>query len=282
MTHNELKLLSARLYQANRQDVPSILAEFSAGASGDWRKYGLRLANFADADYQGKLPYQVIVKGNSKLPFYAFSALPLVSCPGAGACAKWCYSLKAWRTPGAYYRQLQNTLLLRHAPERVAEAFQSIPQGATFRLYVDGDFDTSATMGFWFALLFSRSDIKAYGYSKSWGLFMSHHKADSPFPSNYTLNLSSGGNMDTFLPLMKALPCVRGEFVAVPIKLDKKLPNAIKYSSAEYKTKTRAAAKAQGMDKVFLCPGNCGTCTKFGHACGSARFANIPIVIGIH
>src|SRR5262249_38268511 len=43
----------------------------------------------------------VFSKGNAKLPFWAFSALPIVTCPGAGECARWCYSLTSWRTPGA-------------------------------------------------------------------------------------------------------------------------------------------------------------------------------------
>ena len=35
--------------------------------------------------------------GNGKLPFYCFSSLPGVTCPGAGSCLDWCYSFKAWR-----------------------------------------------------------------------------------------------------------------------------------------------------------------------------------------
>jgi len=49
-------------------------------------------------------------KGNKKLPFFAYSELPMATCPGAGACSNWCYSFKAWRYPAAFGRQFLNTL----------------------------------------------------------------------------------------------------------------------------------------------------------------------------
>lgn len=60
--------------------------------------------------------------GNSKLPFIAYSELPMATCPGAGACGVqmkdaqtgavvgWCYSFKAWRYPDAFARQFLNSL----------------------------------------------------------------------------------------------------------------------------------------------------------------------------
>lgn len=62
------------------------------------------------------------VSGNSKLPYIAYSELPMSTCPGAGACGVykkdassgsivgWCYSFKAWRYPDAFKRQFLNTL----------------------------------------------------------------------------------------------------------------------------------------------------------------------------
>jgi len=65
-------------------------------------------------------------KGNQKLPFAAFSTLPMSTCPGAGTCSVsvdtsagkfsspsgtgYCYSVKAWRYPDAWARQFRNTL----------------------------------------------------------------------------------------------------------------------------------------------------------------------------
>lgn len=61
--------------------------------------------------------------GNQKLPFVAYSELPMATCPGAGSCgvykkdsrsgapaSGWCYSFKAWRYPAAFTRQFLNTL----------------------------------------------------------------------------------------------------------------------------------------------------------------------------
>ena len=66
----------------------------------NWLKYG------------GKLPQAVFTIGNKKLPCLSFSTLPGVTCSGAGVCLDYCYSFKAWRQPGAFFRQVQNTLLM--------------------------------------------------------------------------------------------------------------------------------------------------------------------------
>lgn len=63
----------------------------------------------------------IAAKGNNKLPFAAYSELPMATCPGAGACGVYnltndgrlggyCYSFKAWRYPQAFARQFLNTL----------------------------------------------------------------------------------------------------------------------------------------------------------------------------
>lgn len=260
-------------------DIVDALHQFPRHYGADWSAMAHRMARYIGFGFQGRTPYTVFVKGNSKLPFHAFSALPVVACPGAGECVTWCYSLRAWRTPGAFFRQLQNTILLRFAPSIIKAAFSTLPADCTLRLYVDGDFDSSSTLSMWMDLLRQRQDIKAYGYSKSWELLLDY---TGLWPSNYRLNVSSGSKYsDIVKRQVLALPITRGEFVAVPIDIPK-MSNNIKYSSTTYKTATRASAKAQGIDRAFLCPGQCGTCTKSTHACGSELFTDIPIVIGIH
>ena len=118
--------------------------------------------------------------------------MPIYTCPGAGPCVAFCYSLKAWQYPAALARQLQNTLLVKFAPEVIEAAFMALPQGTTFRLYVDGDFDSSTTVDFWFRVIAQRPDVNVYGYSKSWDLLNGR-----TFPANYWLNLSSGGKHQT-------------------------------------------------------------------------------------
>ncbi|MFZ9873610.1 MAG: GP88 family protein [Steroidobacteraceae bacterium] len=280
---------------------------------GTWKYF---LCRFASSISAGQLPHEIFAEeGNVKLPFVAFSTLPIVTCPGAGSCAgiaerggapdlsrAFCYSLRAWRYPAAFLRQAQNTLLLRFNRRAIIEAFKALPQGITFRLYVDGDFDSEGTALFWFNLLKQRPDIACYGYSKSWNIVES---LAQHVPANYALNLSSGGIDDddaAFRDRLRALPFVRGDFLALPIE-GKFAKGFARYNDPEYHRAVRAAAAAAGLGRVFSCPGTCGTCTGAGHACGAVReipatasrtdpgacgeasrnwIMPIPVVIGIH
>jgi hypothetical protein len=257
---------------------------------GTWKYFFLRFAAAIDA---GRLPHEIFaMTGNVKLPFVAFSTLPIVTCPGAGDCKGYCYSLRAWRYPAAFLRQCMNTLLLRFNRRAIVEAFKGLPAGITFRLYVDGDFDNGSTLLFWMNLLSQRQDIACYGYSKSWELFLAH---PLPFPANYVLNISSGSRYDADAGMrqrMLELPITRGEFIAV--KLSRKHPKGFKkYDDADYHRDVRDSAAAEGHGKVFSCRGVCGACTSKGHACGvilptlppmTARkfLMPLPIAIGIH
>jgi hypothetical protein len=83
-------------------------------------------------------------KGNQKLPFVAYSTLPMASCPGAGSCAVgltddgakkgYCYSFTAWRYPDSFARQFRNCLA-----EFADREFAIIAGGAGDSLPTDGE-----------------------------------------------------------------------------------------------------------------------------------------------
>lgn len=244
---------------------------------GTWGYFANKLIPFLQ-DRSVKAPHTIFAKGNGKLPFYAFSNLPIVNCPGAGECTKWCYSLKAWRYPAAFFRQVQNTILVREKNIQLYDAWASLPVNVDVRLYVDGDFESLDTMNFWFNRMNDRPDLKVYGYSKSWKLFVDFEDNGGVFPSNYVLNLSSGSryeNIGMIRARMEKMPITRGNFTAVNVEKDSS-PKTV-----------REVAKTLGMEKIFVCPGKCGDCIKAqgenAHACGSLdRMKDFNIVIPIH
>ena len=232
------------------------------------------------------VPFSIFASGgNSKLPFVSFSTIPGATCPGAGECLDFCYSFKAWRYPAAFFRQLQNFHLMnsKNGREIIAKEFKAIKlkRGKAFlnlRLYVDGDFKNLNELTFWMNLLFLRPEIKAYGYSKSWKEFLIYDHLKLTFPKNYKLNLSSGSIHDnTVKKKMNALPCTRGEFIAVQI--DKRYDAPIGARTRRY---NKAVKDSLGDKRAFICPGLCGSCTPSGHACGSDRFNNVKIAIATH
>jgi len=247
-----------------------------------WAYYAQSLADYIQRNYTGNAPFSVWnIDGNSKLPFASFSVLPIVTCPGASECISYCYSLKAWRYPASFFRQVQNTLLLAHNSDVIAQATYALKKDTTCRLYVDGDFDSLRTLTFWMLVLRERPDLKTYGYSKSWNLFLMYDRmwaGKIGWPKNYLLNLSNGSRYEHLRPKMERLQVVRGNFTA--LQVDKKL--AGKYGHSEYKKALRDTAKAHGLDKVFVCPGKCGTCTKVGHLCGMESATGVNVVIGVH
>jgi hypothetical protein len=218
--------------------------------------------------------------GNSKLPFVSFSTLPGVTCPGAGDCINFCYSYRAWRYPAAFARMVQNAYLMRFAPNVIADAFSLIaanrPNGFDFRLYVDGDFSSGGDVAFWMQLLHDTPNARAYGYSKSFAALLGYNVIGT-WPTNYQLNISGGHNASkAMIDYVKALPITRGEFVAVSI--------GKKVKSTDHGTiATNAALRAAFPDqKIFPCPGTCGTCTGKGHACGMPQMKNRVIAIAMH
>ena len=222
----------------------------------------------------GELPFSVFTVGNMKLPFLNFSTLPAVTCGGAGSCLNWCYSFKAWRYPSAFLRQCQNTLLMFdfNIIETELNKVLQRPKFSKlnkidFRLYVDGDFNTIQDLKNWMELMRKNPKLNSYGYSKSLNHFFMLHENGYKFPSNYVLNLSTGGIYDSLFQFLEPLPFVRGVFKAVDLK-----GGTFKGYRKQNKNK-----------KIFVCPLKCGECTSIGHACGNLDvFKNYEIVIAKH
>ena len=259
---------------------------------GTWAESYNRLFNwFYGFAYKG---LEVFASdGNNKLPFHAFSALPMITCPGLGDCLAFCYSFKAFRYPGAFMRQLVNTCRLMSVKGRqeITKAFMSIPENETVRLYVDGDISTLSVLEYWFDLAKARQDLRIYGYSKSWEIFLDYQATGQDFPTNYILNLSGGSKYESPIfanirQSIQQLPIVRGEFIAVTTDIHmpkgntskeiRKSDNWLKYQQA-----VMDAARDLGYGKTYVCPGRCGDCSAKTHACGNPAL-NIPIAIAVH
>lgn len=246
-------------------------------ATKGWQRAMTKFSSVIEDD---AVPFSILAEGNSKLPFYAFSTLPGVTCPGAGECLAFCYSFRAWRYPSAFFRQAQNAYLMRFNRKAIFDSLfdtaQKNPKGFDFRLYVDGDFANVSDIEFWMAALNALPQVKAYGYSKSFALLKAYVEAGGVVPSNYRLNISSGHNADAeTVGFVRQQAFTRGDFVAVSI--------GRKIKAADYGTKpVNDAIRAIFDSKVFPCPGKCGTCTNVGHACGSDVFKGKVIAIAVH
>lgn len=222
-----------------------------------WKKYSEWFNEFLDT---GIPKFTIFTKGNSKLPFYSFSTLPAINCPGAGECLTFCYSFKAWRYPAAYFRQLQNTILERYASDHILQSVLKLKHGSTIRLYVDGDINPH-NVEFWKDTFNNHApDLNVYGYSKSLALIVEHAEN---WPKNWLLNLSSGHNATPQIEReYSQLPFVRGSFRAIHAT-GKNAIERNKNAAKLYREKT-------GEKRVFACPSKCGNCMANGkHACGN-------------
>jgi hypothetical protein len=263
-------LIAARQYKRAAEAIDTAL-ESESGPSWQ-RSLGALSAFLRDPEHA---PFaSVLAQGNAKLPFLAFGTLPGDSCPGAGECIDWCYSFKAWRYPAAFARQAQNLVLIRENPAAVFAAFDKYRDRGeiTFRLYTDGDFDSVETVNKWWDFLSQNPWVIAYGYSKSFQQLLNA----KPAPANYRLNLSSGHNhTPATVRKISKLAMVRGHFIAVDM--------GRRVAHAEHNDRTHQAALRKAYGKpAFTCPGECGSCTPTGHACGSDRFAGVDIIIAAH
>lgn len=275
-----LQSLAIAVQSGSRSDIDNALTALAANPAFQTIGWQSQFAKLSNVFATGEASYSVFaLSGNEKLgkTIVAFSSLPGVTCPGAGDCLVFCYSFRAWRYPAAFARMVQNAFLMRFAKHTISSAFLSLPHGADFRLYVDGDFAHGGDVAFWMHTLSMRPDINAYGYSKSFAALLGYDATGAQWPKNYMLNLSSGHNATAaMVEYVRALPITRGEFIAVSIG------KKVKSSDHGTPETNRAIRAAMGATKIFPCPGACGKCTGKGHACGMQSLKGITIAIAIH
>jgi hypothetical protein len=272
--NNEIKFKITRYIQdGNLPELKTYLETLNfEGSANNYET--VKFIKFLDCYINNNLQdikFNVFKIGNSKLPFLNFSTLPIVTCEGSGSCENYCYSLKAWRYPSAFYLQARNTLLMDkfHIVENQFTKIINLPkfkklEKIDFRLYVDGDFKTLKDCLNWFNLMKDNLKVNFYGYSKSFGLL--GKLSNYSFPSNYKLNISNGSKYDNDIKLLKIiqdLPITRGKFTAVKVSKDVKQVGKF--------------LKETLQEKIFPCQGSCGSCSTIGHLCGS----DIPVTIAI-
>ena len=68
-------------------ELRDIERQGNVDARGTWEYFARRFRLWIESGLTGTVPFSIFAeKGNTKLPFYAFSSLPGFDCPGAGAC----------------------------------------------------------------------------------------------------------------------------------------------------------------------------------------------------
>ena len=271
-------------FAAGNMSAEDFLAYLESKAGSSYKPAAKKLRKFLAT---GVPQWSIFAEGNVKLSFLAFSTLPAITCAGAGDCLNWCYSFKSWRYINAFLRQWQATELLKTAEGRkyIANDLSRIaPKINTVRLYVDGDFDSLETMGFWFAQMRKHRNLSFYGYSKSLMTFLEYADSGASFPSNYLLNLSEGHKYgQQVVDAVRKLPVVRGAFNVVSLK-----DWAGQVYDANHVTTPAARAEISRRYRTLKgkasvsCPNRCDTCTPKGHACGSSRFTGVDVVAAIH
>jgi len=292
------RILSTKSWKKRLTICDEILATLPPGGPRTWFGNFTKFRNWVaaivkDADSISYVPFNIFIKkGNVILPFVTFSTLPAFTCPGAGECLKFCYSYTAWRYPGGFLRQLQNTLLLEtdKGKECIANTFLAMRVSRKtgkiiVRLYVDGDFDSVSTFTYWMQLLDLReTDCEAYGYSKSWCEILQGMAFLEFVPTNYVLNVSSGSlHNDTLRDDVLALPITRQVFDVVSIDTKGIAKGFARYDNPTYHSRARDAYFKETGNRAFSCPGDCGNCRPQAgiHACGDMQF-DIPIINGVH
>ena len=286
---NQNPILRNISMSAHALDLPTLISDIEELSRERSDKPGWVAACERSIDWLNDMnltpPHQIMSPDNTKLNFWNFSTLPgEKNCPGAGQCLEICFSFKAQRYPDAFFRQVLNTVMIRHRDgplSHLTNAFLSLPYGSRFRLYCDGDFDSVETVMYWMSLIGRRKDLDTFCYSKSWlELLAADELMKGQWPDNFVLNESSGSmHGEDVAKQIRKLPIYRGPFSYVKVSNH----GLERYDKMEYKREVISVARSEGLKgKLFCCPGKCGKCTSEGPLCALPEMKGIHVVIGGH
>lgn len=111
-----------------------------------------------------------ISEGNEKTGnCYSFDLPARLTCPGMTAtCGEKCYAAMLMRIYPAVDAKYARNLEFANSPEFVAHMVRNIPRNCEFRIHVSGDFNDSAYVEQWAAIIARRPDVTFYAYTRSW------------------------------------------------------------------------------------------------------------------
>jgi hypothetical protein len=137
--------------------------------------------------------------------FYAKDGklIPHVTCPGAGACAAFCYASQGTytfsRVKVAHSRNLTMVMVDREAWKKqiIDELHQIVKFGKinAFRVHTSGDFFDASYYDDWLTIAKNFPSLQFYAYSKMVKMIKNHHRK----VDNFSVIFSYGGKQDSLI-----------------------------------------------------------------------------------
>lgn len=121
-----------------------------------------------------QLSFEYLKKGNSKLgpDVWTFSLPSVTTCPGRGACEKFCYALaleKRWPdVRKSYARNHEATKTVGWEDVIRREIIRK--ECKTVRLHVAGDFYSAPYIRGWIRIVKATPDVSYFAYTRSWNV----------------------------------------------------------------------------------------------------------------
>ena len=132
------------------------------------------------------------------------SATGVVTCPGAGECAKFCYAQQGRMRMSNCQKAQEKRLALSQSPDFVDTIVREL-QGRKWdrvRVHDTGDFYNAAYLGKWFRIMDAFPDKQFFAYTKMVPL-LKKAEGGGGIPGNFHVVYSLGGKWDKDVDLKK-------------------------------------------------------------------------------